>query len=192
MSSSHTVPPTVPGLMTPPVKSGLHEHQVSMSKMKDSVNSNTSLFTSGRSGYYNKSSNKNINGSNPNAFNPNLILCQMLAMQCFHYVFFGFVIQTNHLLFGTSVTLDRLFTTKYLNFWSTEGWIDNYAVLLTFVFQAILLALIVEKSRKCLDFSVTLFFFHFLFCTIYSRSVPHTWDWWIVHVLVSIFVRSEI
>lgn len=157
--------------MTPPPKSGLPEHQSSISKNKDG---SSSLFRRTVS-----------QDGNPNAFNPNLILYQMLVIQCFHYVFFGFVIQTNHLFFGTSVTLDRMFTTKYLNFWSAEGWIDNYAVLLTFIFQAVLLALIVEKSRKCLDFSVTLFCIHFLMCSIYSRSIPHTWDWWIVHILVS-------
>jgi hypothetical protein len=47
--------------------------------------------------------------------------------------------------------------------------------------RSLLLALIVEKSKKCLDFSVTLFVIHLLLCTIYSGGFPSTWDWWIVN-----------
>mmetsp|Transcript_4809 Transcript_4809/g.6484 ORF Transcript_4809/g.6484 Transcript_4809/m.6484 type:complete len:214 (-) Transcript_4809:615-1256(-) len=127
-------------------------------------------------------------GQSEQAFYPGLILSQMLALQCFHYVFFGLVIQINHVFFGTSITLDRVFSTKYLNVWSAVGWIDNAAVLSTFVIQALLLALIVERARKCLDFSVTLFFIHFWICTIYNWGVPATWDWWIIHILGTIIM----
>jgi len=161
--------------LTTPSRSALPGHQGSESKNKGD-SSSSSLFNNSDSKTGNKS-------GGANAFNPKLILYQILAIQCFHYVFYGLIIQINHLFFGINITIDRIFTTNYLNFWSAEGWIDNSAVLLTFVFQAILLAIIVEKSRKCLDFSVTLFFFHFIFCSIYSRSIPHVLDWWIIHVL---------
>ena len=49
--------------------------------------------------------------------------------------------------------------------------------------RSLLLALIVEKSKKCLDFSVTLFVVHVLLCTVYSGKLPSTFDWWIVHVM---------
>lgn len=62
------------------------------------------------------------------------------------------------------------------------GWIDNSAVLLSSITGAALLALIVEKSKKCLDFSVTLFLIHLVTCSFYD-GIPSTWDWWIVHVL---------
>jgi hypothetical protein len=44
------------------------------------------------------------------------------------------------------------------------------------------MAVIVEKSKKCLDFSFTLFVVHFLIVCIYN-GIPSTWDWWIVHIL---------
>lgn len=147
---------------TPPRIANKIEHQTSGSKTRIAYQLKSSL-------------------SSQVAYNPKLILSQMLAIQCFHYVFFGLVIQVNNVIFATSMTLDRIFTTKYLNFWSAEGWIDNYAVLLTFIFQAVLLAVIVEKSRKCLDFSCTLFFIHFCVCSIYG-GFPATWDWWIIHL----------
>ena len=48
--------------------------------------------------------------------------------------------------------------------------------------SSIMLAIIVEKSKKCLDFSVTLFVIHIIFCSIYG-GFPSTWDWWIIHVM---------
>ena len=48
-----------------------------------------------------------------------------------------------------------------------------------------LLAIIVEKSKKCLDFSVTLFLIH-LFSCIWYAGMPSKLDWWIVHVLGTI------
>mmetsp|Transcript_30654 Transcript_30654/g.48040 ORF Transcript_30654/g.48040 Transcript_30654/m.48040 type:complete len:123 (-) Transcript_30654:107-475(-) len=48
--------------------------------------------------------------------------------------------------------------------------------------SAVLLAIIVEKSKKCLDFSVTLFIIHIVTCSIYG-GFPSTWDWWIIHTM---------
>jgi hypothetical protein len=58
-------------------------------------------------------------------------------------------------------------------------------VLFTYLIGAALLAVIVEKSKKCLDFSVTLFLINLTCCTFYG-GIPATWDWWILHVLGTI------
>lgn len=59
--------------------------------------------------------------------------------------------------------------------------------------RSLLLALIVEKSKKCLDFSVTLFVVHVVLCSVYSGKLPSTWDWWIVHVMgmITMVVMGE-
>jgi protein SYS1 len=49
------------------------------------------------------------------------------------------------------------------------------------------MAIIVEKSKKCLDFSVTLFVIHLNACVVYN-GMPRTWDWWIIHVMGTIFM----
>ena len=49
-------------------------------------------------------------------------------------------------------------------------------------YRSLLLAIIVEKSKKCLDFSVTLFLIHIILSSIYG-GFPSTWDWWIIHIL---------
>eukprot|EP00581_Thalassiosira_minuscula_P009021 CAMPEP_0183708230 /NCGR_PEP_ID=MMETSP0737-20130205/4606_1 /TAXON_ID=385413 /ORGANISM="Thalassiosira miniscula, Strain CCMP1093" /LENGTH=198 /DNA_ID=CAMNT_0025936063 /DNA_START=201 /DNA_END=800 /DNA_ORIENTATION=- len=115
-------------------------------------------------------------------FNPRLILSQIISLQSFHYVVLGVIFQINHVLFATSITMDRIFTAKYLDIWSAMGWIDNAAVLMSSFIGSLLLAIIVEKSKKCLDFSVTLFLIHIILCSIYG-GFPSTWDWWIVHIL---------
>merc|ERR1719410_1483809 len=120
-------------------------------------------------------------------FNPRLIFSQIIALQSFHYLTLCVIVQLNHYLFSTSITIDRIFTTKYLAIWSSEGWIDNSAVLLSSLTGSVLLAIIVEKSKKCLDFSVTLFFIHFVACSVYD-GIPKSWDWWIVHLLGTIIM----
>mmetsp|Transcript_10743 Transcript_10743/g.29642 ORF Transcript_10743/g.29642 Transcript_10743/m.29642 type:complete len:204 (-) Transcript_10743:1478-2089(-) len=119
------------------------------------------------------------------AFNPKLIFSQIVAMQCLHYVVLGFFFGVNNLLYGNSITIDRIFTDRYLNLWSIGGWADNFAVVLSCLCGSVLLAIIVEKSKKCLDFCVTLFLIHLLVCTLYN-GIPATWDWWIIHIFSTI------
>jgi protein SYS1 len=52
-------------------------------------------------------------------------------------------------------------------------------------FRSVLLAMIVEKSKKCLDFGVTLFIIHFVACWMYN-GLPTVLDWWVVHVFAMI------
>jgi len=115
-------------------------------------------------------------------FNPSLILSQIITLQSLFYVVLGFIFEINHVMFATSITMDRIFTSKFLDVWSALGWIDNAAVLMSSFIGSFLLALIVEKSKKCLDFSVTLFLIHVILCSFYG-GFPSTWDWWIVHLM---------
>lgn len=123
-------------------------------------------------------------GNNNNAlgFNPKLIFAQICSMQCYHYCFLGLLLELNRLFYGKSITLDRIFTDQYVKIWSWGGLPDISAIVLASLFGSVLLAIIVEKSKKCLDFSVTLFFIHLVLCTIYSGKLPGTFDWWIVNI----------
>jgi hypothetical protein len=69
--------------------------------------------------------------NNAALFNPRLILSQIISLQSFHYLVLGVIFQINHVLFATSITMDRIFTAKYLDVWSAAGWIDNAAVLMS-------------------------------------------------------------
>ena len=121
------------------------------------------------------------------AFNPRLIFSQIVALQSFHYLTLGFCIQCNHVVYGSSITIDRIFTSQYIDIWTGEGWCDNAAVLTSALVGSALLAVIVEKSKKVLDFSVTLFFIHFIACCLYGGA-PNTYSWWIVHIMATIIM----
>jgi hypothetical protein len=58
---------------------------------------------------------------------------------------------------------------------------------LSLAHRSYLLTIIVEKSKKCLDFAVTYFLLHLLISSFYYR-VPATADWWIVHLGATILM----
>jgi len=67
---------------------------------------------------------------------------------------------------------------------SGEGLVDAMTLIMGYVVNAALLVLVVEKSKRCLDFTVTLFVLHLLLTTVAGGAgFPTTWDWWIVNVL---------
>lgn len=53
--------------------------------------------------------------------------------------------------------------------------------------SALMLAIIVEKSKKCLDFSVTLFLLHLVICTVYD-GFPYHMEWWVIHIAATIIM----
>jgi len=172
-----------------------------MAIQRPNANNNNSLASNGGGGNNTTNRARDLSPISPRStntnsssaqFNPRLILSQIISLQSFHYLVLGIIFQINHVLFATSITIDRIFTTKYLDVWSAYGWIDNAAVLMSSLIGAVLLAIIVEKSKKCLDFSVTLFLIHIVTCTIYG-GFPSTWDWWIIHVMgmISMVVLGE-
>ena len=56
-----------------------------------------------------------------------------------------------------------------------------FVLVVVISFRSVLLALIVEKSKKCLDFGVTLFLIHWGMCWLYD-GFPTVLDWWIVNL----------
>ena len=103
-------------------------------------------------------------GGGGQAFDPRLIFTQIAALQSFHYAFLSLFLQFSSVLFGRRpATLDAVFASGGLELWSS----DAASVLAAGAAGAFLLAVIVEKSKKCLDFAATLFLLHLLACTLY-------------------------
>jgi hypothetical protein len=125
-------------------------------------------------------------------WNPRLIIYQIVALQCGYYLALGALFAVAHVLFGTYISLDHIFTAKYMNPESAHGWIGIAATVLAAFAGALMMPIIVEKSRKCLDFGSTIYIFHLLFCTFF-RACPTTWGWWITNTvgLVSMVVIGE-
>ncbi|ETI34666.1 hypothetical protein F441_18694 [Phytophthora nicotianae CJ01A1] len=131
---------------------------------------------------------------------PKLILLQMLAMQCSHYVAQGLVLGICH---GAHVTLDQFFAYHTQTVVTVDGLKNCFAIVaasfvrsvtpktihlilrLIYLFcSAVCLALFVERAKKCLDFGVTLYFIDFLAQCFYSEF-PKMWDWWLVHLVAA-------
>lgn len=143
-----------------------------------------------RTGTTAKSSNGNSKKkAEAAAFYPKLITAQIVALQCFHYFLLAVCIQINSVLYRTSITIDRIFTDEYVRLWSPKAgsWADVSAILLVSLVGSVLLAMIVEKSKKCLDFAVTLFLIHLGMCTLYG-GFPTVLDWWVVQVTGTILM----
>lgn len=99
-----------------------------------SSGANSNKRTNARNNNNNSSNNTNNSSSrskDAKDFNPRLIFSQIVALQCFHYVFLGLLFQINYLLFGSSITIDRIFTDQYIKVWSKNGLPDVFAVLIS-------------------------------------------------------------
>ncbi|GMI56355.1 hypothetical protein ScalyP_jg6450 [Parmales sp. scaly parma] len=115
------------------------------------------------------------------ALNPRLTIFQIVALQSFHYVMLGLIFEVNHVFLGSSLSLSCIFSPDAVKLNSVDGLADAFALILGQTINAVLLALIVEKSKRCLDFTITLNFLHLVNVCLYS-GFPATWDWWIVNI----------
>ena len=122
-------------------------------------------------------------------FDPILILLQITSLQCFFYLAMGTLWGVMHVLFSSAVSLDHFFTPKYVNFVTLTGWVESISALLCAVVGAFLLSTIVERAKKCVDFTFTLYFLHILICTCYLQF-PLVWEWWLVQVVSSVVMAT--
>ena len=73
--------------------------------------------------------NRREAGKDSRRFHPNLITAQIVSFQCFQYLAQSILFQINALLYENStVSVDRLFTDKYVHLWKSQGWPDCAAI----------------------------------------------------------------
>jgi len=131
-----------------------------------------------------------MSSSSSSSFDPVFISAQIVAMQAFFYLTMGTLWGFNHILFSSPVSLDRFFTSQYIDFTSISGWIETLSTLLCAVAGAYLLSFIVERSKKCVDFTFTLYFLHTLITMLYQDEFPLEWEWWMTHVVASVAMAT--
>ena len=122
-------------------------------------------------------------------FQPVLIVLQIICMQCFFYLAMGTLAALSHVIWDTPVALDHMFTDGYVNFHSWSGWSACLGNIATGVAGAYLLSIVVEKSKKCVDFTFTVYFFHIIACSIY-QEFPLVWEWWLSIVVSSVIMAT--
>lgn len=121
------------------------------------------------------------------AFDPKLIAGQIVVLQTLFYMFEGLFVCIFYILFGSQLTLDSIFYFRNLTITNTMGWGNIFIMLACTAGMAYVLVYVVERAKKCLDFSFTLFFIHFCFCWIYG-GFPDTVEWWVINILCCILM----
>lgn len=116
---------------------------------------------------------------NPNFFDARLILAQILCVQCLSYLSLSLQLWLLHEVLATPFSLNEIFDYR------TVGW-DNLlgaaAVAANGLFVGVQLSVVVERSKKCLDFASTVFFLHLVACSR-LEGFPLNWMWWAVNLI---------
>ncbi|XAR67734.1 hypothetical protein NMG60_11002617 [Bertholletia excelsa] len=116
----------------------------------------------------------------PVAWDPWLILAQIVCLQCLYYLTLG-VFMT--LLVGTRVS--RLSLVYFFDYATVAasivtGWCVIAAFLLSSLAGAVYLLYLIERAKKCLDFAATVYIIHLFICIAYG-GWPSSMTWWVVN-----------
>jgi len=115
-------------------------------------------------------------------WDPKLILSQILTMQCLFYLTFGIILCIFDTILSVNLILDQMFLSHLWNTNTETGWIIICAALTNSLFGSIFLMWVVERAKKCLDFTLTVYIIYFLCCIIYGMGqFPSTVSWWITN-----------
>ncbi|VDD80740.1 unnamed protein product [Mesocestoides corti] len=123
------------------------------------------------------------------AWDPVLLISQIIFMQCLFYGTTGALCALFSPISRWHTSLRLLLDDSELRFRDLQG----RCLISVFLVAAVLCALglwrIVRRTKLCLDFTCTLYFWHFIFCTIYTSSFPVSVAWWLT-VTVSIILMT--
>jgi hypothetical protein len=108
-------------------------------------------------------------------------------MQGIYYVGFCTFLILFDFLFQRNVTLNQIFSFKEIEF-TVRGSVVIASLLLNSLLCALGLMIVVERAKKVLDFSVTMYFCHAV-CTALWDGIPVSWEWWTV-VLFCLVVQT--
>ncbi|PIN04456.1 Integral membrane protein involved in transport between the late Golgi and endosome [Handroanthus impetiginosus] len=103
------------------------------------------------------------------AWDPGQIVAQIVCLQCLYYLNLGLLLS---FLVGPQVSkmsLVYFFDFATVTASTVTGSIAGFLVYL------------VERAKKCLDFSATLYIIHLLFCFFYG-GWPSSITWWVVNI----------
>ncbi|OWF48061.1 protein SYS1 homolog [Mizuhopecten yessoensis] len=118
-----------------------------------------------------------------NVWDPVLIIAQIVAMQSQFYLLLGIWSYIMNMIGKFDSSLDQVFTQTDIDVLEDSGRLNVIAFLLNSLTSALALWFIVQRTKLCLDFSVTAHLLHFLGCLIYNSHIPSTLPWWIINVI---------
>ena len=117
-------------------------------------------------------------------FDPRLIIGQIAGMQALMYLGFGAWLMLFNGLAGrpaTTIGLEHIFSAPTQSFSYPGGTVTLAAYFINALAGGCFLCVIVERAKKCLDFTVTSYLLHLCGCAWYE-SFPDRWEWWAVTI----------
>lgn len=108
-----------------------------------------------------------------------LILLQILTVQCFGYSCFGLTVLILRIFANMPLSPHLLFHSNSVRTDTVEGWLIGLSLCLMGLQNIVPLVYMVERSRLCIDFSMTFFLVHFVLVWWYQGAFPWTAGWWV-------------
>eukprot|EP01080_Neovahlkampfia_damariscottae_P008358 gene8358-183_t len=118
-------------------------------------------------------------------FDPRMIVSQIFLLQTTCYISVGVISFFLDALVGKWVCLDQLFSYRAFSLYSLFGGATMISWILGSFMNALAMYFVIQRSRKCLDFTLTFYFVHFFVC-VFFKGFPIHWEWWICMVLCAI------
>ncbi|NP_001233337.1 SYS1 isoform 6 [Pan troglodytes] len=116
-------------------------------------------------------------------WDPVLILSQIVLMQTVYYGSLGLWLALVDGLVRSSPSLDQMFDAEILGFSTPPGRLSMMSFILNALTCALGLLYFIRRGKQCLDFTVTVHFFHLLGCWFYSSRFPSALTWWLVQAV---------
>lgn len=107
-------------------------------------------------------------------YDPVYIIAQIVSIQAIFYITLGALFWLLVGPYAGGLALSYLFSSVWLQ---VGGWMVLLSSLGTAVVTAVSIAFIVERAKKCLDFSFTVHFIHMVASAAYA-GFPRRWEWW--------------
>ncbi|KAG9150977.1 hypothetical protein Leryth_003098 [Lithospermum erythrorhizon] len=114
-------------------------------------------------------------------WDPWLIVAQIVCLQCLYYTTLGISMA---ILVGTRVSrmsLVYFFDFATLTASTATGWCVMASFMISSFVGAGFLVYLIERAKKCLDFSATLYIIHLFICIMYG-GWPSSLTWWVVNL----------
>eukprot|EP00747_Dinoflagellata_sp_TGD_P059928 gnl/TRDRNA2_/TRDRNA2_151801_c1_seq1.p1 gnl/TRDRNA2_/TRDRNA2_151801_c1~~gnl/TRDRNA2_/TRDRNA2_151801_c1_seq1.p1 ORF type:complete len:161 (-),score=29.02 gnl/TRDRNA2_/TRDRNA2_151801_c1_seq1:92-574(-) len=113
-------------------------------------------------------------------FDPRLIITQIIVMQSAWYMCLAVLTMCVDWFVGAQQSLSQLFLVKAYTWDTNAGFALACSMWCTALVMALVLRVVVERAKKCLDFVATYHIFHLVFTWCIS-GFPNVRHWWIIN-----------
>jgi hypothetical protein len=128
-----------------------------------------------------KSISKNLN------FFPVLILSQIFLILSLFYLIYAFFTLLFNELFSLNLHIDQMLSGNNMDFESQYGVPNLIAYFFTNLLMIAVYIILVENPKQIVDYTLTNFFFHFIFTSLNSH-IPLNLSWLLINIIFLIIV----